>query len=116
MKNLLDIKPHAGTYIYSSSEAFEEESEFDFMRLNNWLKYFNFKIYGFDIVEEEGKEKPNFTKGFHASGHASKKDLTWAIDKIDPEIIIPVHTDNPEWFKENFDNVVLLEDGQTHKF
>lgn len=116
MKNLLDIKPHAGTYIYSSSEAFEEESEFDFVRLNNWLKYFNFKIYGFDIVDEEGKEKPIFTKGFHASGHASKKDLTWAIDKIDPEIIIPVHTDNPEWFKENFDNVVLLEDGQTHKF
>ena len=114
MKNLLDIKPQSGTYIYSSSEAFEEESEFDFVRLNNWLKYFNFKIYGFEIVEEEGKEKPIFTKGFHASGHASKKDLTWAIDKIDPEIIIPVHTDNPKWFKENFDNAVLLEDGQTH--
>ena len=115
MKNLLDIKPHSGTYIYSSSEAFEEESEFDFVRLNNWLKYFNFKTYGFEIIEEQGKEKPIFTKGFHASGHASKKDLTWAINKIDPEIIIPVHTDNPEWFKQNFENAVVLDDGQTHK-
>ncbi|KKL64462.1 hypothetical protein LCGC14_2164790, partial [marine sediment metagenome] len=32
IKNLLDIKPKEGTYIYSSSEAFEEESEFDFLR------------------------------------------------------------------------------------
>ncbi|MFX0028398.1 MAG: MBL fold metallo-hydrolase [Candidatus Hermodarchaeota archaeon] len=115
MKNLLDINPPTGTYIYSSSEAFEEESEFDFVRLNNWLNYFNFKIYGFKIIEEKGKEKPIFTKGFHASGHASKKDLIWAIDTIDPEIIIPVHTDNPEWFKETYENAVMLEDGQTHK-
>ncbi|MFX1345846.1 MAG: MBL fold metallo-hydrolase [Promethearchaeota archaeon] len=116
MKNLLDIKLQSGTYIYSSSEAFEEESEFDFVRLNNWLKHFNFKIYGFEVVEEGGREKPKFTKGFHASGHASKKDLVWAIDTINPDIIIPVHTDNPQWFEDNFENAVLLEDGQTHEF
>jgi ribonuclease J len=114
VKHLLDINPQNGTYIYSSSEAFEEESEFDFTRLNNWLQYFNFKIYGFEIVKEGDKEKPKFTKGFHASGHASKKDLMWAIDTIDPDIIIPVHTDNPEWFKNNFDNAVLFKEGQTH--
>lgn len=115
MKNLLDVKPQGGTYIYSSSEAFEEESEFDFIRLNNWLKYFGFKTYGFEIIEEEGKQKPKFTKGFHASGHASRKDLLWAIETIDPDIIIPVHTDNPEWFKENLDKVILLRDGDTYK-
>ena len=115
IKHLLDIKPQDGTYIYSSSEAFEEESEFDFIRLNNWLKHFDFNICGFEVVEEGGREKPKFTKGFHASGHASKKDLIWAIDTINPDIIIPVHTDNPKWFEENFDNAVLLEDGQIHK-
>jgi len=115
MKNLLDIKPQKGTYIYSSSEAFEEESEFDFNRLNNWLQFFKFKIYGFEIVEEGGREKPKFTKGFHASGHASKKDLIWAINTINPDVIIPVHTDNPKWFEDNFENAVLLEDGQTHE-
>lgn len=29
---------------------------------------------------------------------------------IDPDIVIPVHTDHPEWFSENFDNAVLLKD------
>jgi ribonuclease J len=115
IKNLLDIKPQEGTYIYSSSEAFEEESEFDFVRLYNWLKYFDFKIYGFEIVDDKGKIKPKFMKGFHASGHASRKDLLWAIDTIDPEIVIPVHTDNPNWFKDNVDNALLVKNGDTYK-
>lgn len=113
VKHLLDINPQNGTYIYSSSEAFEEESEFDFTRLNNWLQYFNFKIYGFEIIEESGRERPEFTKGFHASGHASKNDLKWAVDIIDPDIIIPVHTDNPKWFEETFENTRLIKEGQT---
>jgi len=114
IKHLLDIKPGKGMYIYSSSEAFEEESEFDFIKLNNWLKYFNFEIIGFEVVEEGGKIKPKFSEGFHASGHASKKDLRWAIETVDPDTIIPVHTDNPEWFRENFENAVLLKNGQRY--
>jgi len=112
LKNLLDIKPTNGTYIYSSSEAFEEESEFDFIRLSKWLEYFGFKIYGFKIVEEGERLKPVFSKGFHASGHASQKDIRWAIETIDPDVIIPVHTDNPRWFAENFEKTNLLKDGE----
>ena len=112
IKHLLDIKPQKGTYIYSSSEAFEEESEFDFIRLNNWLKHFGFQVYGFEIINERGRVKPEFSKGFHASGHASKSDLRWAIETIDPEYIIPVHTEKPSWFKENFNNVILLNEGE----
>jgi len=112
LKNLLDIKPTNGTYIYSSSEAFEEESEFDFIRLGKWLEHFGFTIYGFEIIEENGRSKPIFSRGFHASGHASQNDLRWAIETIDPDVIIPVHTDNPEWFAENFDKTFLLKDGQ----
>ncbi len=52
MKHLLDIKPEGGAYIYSSSEAFSEEQEFDFLRLNKWLKHFNFTTYGFEMVYE----------------------------------------------------------------
>ena len=51
-----------------------------------------------------------FTKGYHASGHAGIKDLRWAIETIDPDVIIPVHTENPEWFRDNFDNTILLQD------
>ena len=112
IKHLLDIKPQNGTYIYSSSEAFGEESEFDFIRLNNWLEHFGFRIYGFKIIKKKEKFIPEFIKGFHASGHASKSDLRWAINTCDPDYIIPIHTENPDWFKENFDNVKLLNEGE----
>jgi len=114
MKNLLDIKPNQGTYIYSSSEAFEEESEFDFVRLNNWLKYLGFDIHGFEVIEEGNRLKPKFSEGYHASGHASKSDLINTIENIDPDVIVPVHTDNPAWFSENFDNVVILKENEKY--
>ncbi|MEM3928557.1 MAG: ribonuclease J [Archaeoglobaceae archaeon] len=115
MKHLLDIKPDGGVYIYSSSEAHSEEQEFDFLRLQNWLKIFDFEIFGFEIVSEGGKLKPEFVKGYHASGHASKEDLRWIIDEIDPEVLIPVHTDNVEWFVENFENVRVMGNGESFK-
>ena len=116
LKNLLDIQPTKGTYIYSSSEAFEEESEFDFIRLFNWLKHLKFDIFGFEISEEGDRLKPKFMEGYHASGHASKSDLIKAIEIIDPEIIIPVHTDNPEWFSKQFDKVLLLKETEPYIF
>ncbi|RUM33142.1 MAG: ribonuclease J [Archaeoglobus sp.] len=112
MKHLLDIKPNGGSYIYSSSEAFSEEQEFDFQRLYNWLQEFGLRIYGFEMVLEGGKFVPSFIRGYHASGHASKSDLRWIIEQVDPDVIIPVHTENPEWFVENFENVVVLGDGE----
>jgi ribonuclease J len=116
IKHLLDVKPKQGTYIYSSSEAFDEESEFDFVRLNNWLNHFKLKVCGFKMNEKNGVMKPEFIKGFHASGHASKSDLIHAIETIDPDWIIPVHTENPKWFKEQFDNVHLCEEGEKISF
>jgi ribonuclease J len=110
MKHLLDIKPKGGSYIYSSSEAYTEEQEFDFLRLNNWLREFELKVYGFEIDEDE---KPRFVKGYHASGHASKEDLKRMITKIDPDLIIPVHTENPKWFAENFENVKIVKEGES---
>ena len=82
-------KPSNGTYIYSSSEAFTEEQEFDFLRLYNWLEYFNFRVYGFKMVFEGERPKPKFVRGYHASGHASKSDLMWVIEQIDPDVVIP---------------------------
>ncbi len=111
MKHLLDIKPSGGAYIYSSSEAFSEEQEFDFLRLFNWLKEFNLKVYGFKMVLKGGKLIPEFIKGYHASGHVSKEDLRWIIEQVDPEIIIPVHTTKHDWFLENFEGVKALGDG-----
>lgn len=115
MKQLLDIKLSKGDYVYSSSEAFDEESELDFVRFYNWLKFFKFNVHGFKIVEEKGRLKPEFKPGFHASGHVSMADLRQVIYTIDPDVIIPVHTTNPGWFDKEFDNAVILKDGETHR-
>ena len=66
----------------------------------------------YNVKKKEKKFTPEFIKGFHASGHASKSDLRWAIDTIDPDYIIPVHTENRIWFKDNFSNVILLKEGE----
>ncbi len=110
MPHLLDVMPHGGVYIYSSSEAFGEEQEFSFLRLWNWLRYFGFEVHGFK-VDEHGK--PVFERGLHASGHVSREELVRVIDEIDPDYIIPVHTENPMWFKENWgEKTVVLKNGE----
>lgn len=111
LKHLLDIKPDGGTYIYSSSEAFSEEQEFDFRRLWKWLDFFKFTICGFEMIPNHGELQPHFIRGYHASGHASKSEIEQVIDTIDPDKIIPVHTSQPHWFQDNFDNVLLAQEG-----
>lgn len=110
---LLDINPRSGVYIYSSSEAFNEEEEFDFLRIYNWLKFFDFKIYGFDIEEDGERARPTFAKGFHASGHLSPQDIEMVVETLKPKLIIPVHTENPRWFLRRFKNVRVLRNGDS---
>jgi ribonuclease J len=91
MKHLLDIKPDGGTYIYSACEAFSEEMEIDFVRLWHWLERFNIDPVGFSVEKMDGGEyKPCFDKRFRASGHASREDITWAIEQIDPDYVVPI--------------------------
>ena len=111
--HLLDIMPNGGTYIYSSSEAFGEEQAFSFLRLWNWLQHFGFEVYGFK-VDKNGKLI--FEKGLHASGHLSKEELVEVVERIDPDKIIPIHTENPYWFAENFEKAVVMRDGETVEF
>lgn len=108
MKNLLDINPSGGVYIYSSCEAFSEEMEIDFIRLWQWLLRFNLEPKGFAIGEDN---KPIFNPEYHASGHATRAALTEMITKADPDILIPVHTTEPGWFAEMFDGVRIVQDG-----
>jgi len=96
---LIDIQPKKGIYIYSTSEAFDEEQRIDLLRWKKWLDHFNLKTYGFPDIET-GRVREE-ERGFHASGHMSGKDLLWLIETINPEIVIPVHTENPKFFQEN---------------
>jgi ribonuclease J len=112
----LDIKPEQALYIHSSSEAFTEESEFDFVRFYHWLELFNFTVHGMSLTREHGDEYPVFTEGYHSSGHVNKAGLRWAVNTIDPDYIIPVHSENPRWFQREFDNVLLPEEGRQYEF
>jgi ribonuclease J len=57
-----------------------------------------------------------FDGHYHASGHASGEDITWVKDQIDPEHIVPVHTEAREWFADKFENVMLAEEDKRYEF
>lgn len=107
MNDLLDVNPHGGTYIYSSSEAFTEESVFNFQRLANWLDYFQLVPRGFKM----NGTIPDFDAGFHASGHAGLDDLRNAVERIGAEIVIPVHTTHAEQFNSWTDGAIIPKAG-----
>ncbi|MEM0449061.1 MAG: MBL fold metallo-hydrolase RNA specificity domain-containing protein [Methanomassiliicoccales archaeon] len=100
MGNMLDIGPIGGTYIYSSSEIYNEEQVIDFLRLHQWLKKFGMNIKGFRIDVMDGRATPVFDHRYHASGHASVEDLLRIVEEIDPKLVIPVHTENPHPFSK----------------
>lgn len=101
--------------MYSSSEAFTEEQEIDFVRLGRWLDYFDLEPAGFKIVEEDRRPRPRFEEGFHASGHASHDDIVRMVNEVDPDVIIPVHTERPDWFKR-FEKNRLTRERETSLF
>ena len=116
MKHLLDIKPNGGTYIYSACEAFSEEMEIDFVRLWHWLERFKINPVGFSVEKKDaGNYNPTFDKRFHASGHASREDITWVIDQVDPDFIVPIHTESRDWFAKSFENVILADEGKPYE-
>ncbi len=103
INELPDIMPQEGSiYIYSSSEAHNEEQAMDFRRLRNWLEHFGMKWIGLP-VEELNWEIPEGERGLHASGHASSLDLLNLIRNIAPKTLIPIHTENPDYFVRNLE-------------
>lgn len=102
---LIDIEPSGGTYLYSSSEAYSEEQEIDQERLVNWLNHFGLRVVGGIPGGEEGP--------FHASGHADGPALESFISTVDPERILPVHTESLGWFTDRWpDRIVPAAEGR----
>lgn len=81
INQLTDIKPKNGIWIKSSCDAFCDEMKIDEERKDNWLAHFDIKKY--------------FT---HASGHASGEEIKAMIKEINPEIVIPIHTEKSTCF------------------
>jgi len=81
-REIIEVQPEPGSYfVLSSSEPFEEESEIEFERLQNWLELFGVPIYH-----------------IHSSGHASPIHIRRIVKTIKPKKIFPIHTSNPQAF------------------
>lgn len=85
LMELVYIKPKNADYIYSSSEHFLEGEENEMQRtvMENWMRHFGIKLHK-----------------AHCSGHASPSDLAGFIKELNPKIVVPVHTNNPDEFKK----------------
>jgi ribonuclease J len=105
--NLLDFSLETlkgSIYIHSNSEAYTEEQTIDFNRLLNWLEYFHIEPKGIRRINR----RIEFDRLYHASGHISPWGLEKTIEEINPSIIIPVHTQHPEWFEARWGKKVYL--------
>jgi ribonuclease J len=120
LNELPSIQPQAGSlYVFSSSEPHNEEQEMDFWRLHHWVERFQLRAFGLP-VEKDGKwEITEEEKGLHASGHACGPDLLRVVHEIRPEVLIPVHSEKPEFYVDNLGssgiNIILPTEGGTVK-
>jgi len=79
----------ASIKVHSKSEPFEEDDPNDEV-MHHWLEYFG-------LVYHQ----------LHASGHLSREEVAAAIAQVNPKVVIPVHTEHPELFKEFHPHVKL---------
>lgn len=93
--NLLDINTKYGSYVFTRSEPFNEDLTVDFHKLQNWIRYLDMEFH-------KGEN-------LHVSGHATRKEIEQVVDIINPKHIVPVHTQNPDKFKEIFKDKVILD-------
>nr|WP_321514452.1 MBL fold metallo-hydrolase [uncultured Pseudodesulfovibrio sp.] len=51
-------------------------------------------------------------KLIHTSGHAVREDLIRFVDSVEPQTVIPLHTEHKNDYEEHFSNVQVLDDGE----
>jgi len=91
---LIDIKPEASSlFIHSLSEPFNEEMKLDQTRLDNWLGHFKLRRFQ-----------------SHCSGHACGTELIEMAKRIKPKIVFPIHTEQPQMFCKQLNNVKTVEE------
>ena len=102
LNELPSIQPGAGSlYVFSSSEPHNEEQQMDFRRLHRWMEHFGLRSIGLPVEKNGEWEIPEEQKGLHASGHACGPDLLRVAREIQPAVLIPVHSEKPEFYVDN---------------
>jgi ribonuclease J len=101
----LDFLSHgetSGVYIFSNSQAYDDEQQIDMVRLWNWTQRLGLEVVGLkprrnprgDVIEVRTES------GFHASGHASASELGDFVKSVNPKTLIPIHTATPSKWAE----------------
>jgi ribonuclease J len=85
---------NGASYIYSQWDGYWERDSFKSVR--NWL-------------DRHGIPKTEI----HTSGHASPADLQKFVTALNPQKVVPVHSFDPERYKELFENVEIHKDGES---
>jgi ribonuclease J len=65
-------------------------------RLQQWLAHFGVRLVG---DWERARDGDPEHAGLHASGHVSGSELAALVELIRPDLVVPVHTEQPEWFR-----------------
>ena len=83
---------------------------------SQWLGYLDGThgdYFGSDRISAfRGDPEVNFIYA-HSSGHAPLKDLQKLAVALKPKMLVPIHTEDAEGFRSNFENVTTLTDGET---
>jgi ribonuclease J len=99
LNELIDVQPVSGSkYIRSITEPFNDDLMKDAETVKNWLDLVGLDLYGMEADEK-----------LHASGHANGAQIVEMLKVISPKMIIPIHTENPEFLKRHFNNVSTPE-------
>jgi ribonuclease J len=69
--------------------------ELDLKKAENWLAHFG--LYPDTQI--------------HASGHLSYDEIKDVVETVQPKVLIPVHTHQPEVFRNFLDNLILPKSG-----
>ena len=94
---LIDINPDPGCpFIHSMSEPRSEEDLEDEV-MHNWIEHFNLRFHQ-----------------LHASGHANRQELISMINRINPQSVFPVHTENPHLHQACQAPVCMVEQGKRY--
>jgi len=68
----------------------------DHQKIKNWIDLFGFHIHG--RLGQPAAGGKDGRDPFHASGHIHAQGLEEMIETIKPKYLIPVHTENIEFF------------------
>ncbi len=104
-KNILDfVLPEDSVFVRAQCEPFNPKMELSQKRMIRWLKHFK--------INADNEYRPY---QIHASGHASGPEIQEMIDKIKPKLLVPVHTEHPEMFRNPAGNIHMPEKGAEKK-